>query len=83
MGRNASNGLIRVGLFATAVGSIGLLAWLAVRGLSWLKGELAYQRWRRDRFQRVVLPTPETGEPQRVASGRALVWDDHMRETQP
>lgn len=59
-------------------GASGLLVWLGVRGSRWVKGELAYYRWRRQRVHRITLRPPEDGDGlrQRGATGSALVWDD-------
>ena len=56
----------------------GLLLWLGVRGSRWVKGELAYYRWRRQRVHRIILrpSEDEDGLRQRCATGSALVWDD-------
>ena len=74
----------RARLVVLAAGACGLLVWLGVRGSRWLKGELAYQRWRRQRFHKVTLPHPGPAPAQYVASGRALVWDGRTgREQSP
>ena len=61
-----------------SAGAGGLLVWLGVRGSRWLKGELAYYRWRRQRVHTIMLRPPENGDglKERVAMGAALVWDD-------
>ncbi len=51
----------------------GLVVWVGVRGSNWLKGELAYWRWRRQRAHTIILLSPERD---RRVSGRTLVWDD-------
>ena len=56
-------------------GAGGLLVWLGVRGSRWVKGELAYYRWRRQRLHEITLRTPEAIPLQSLTSGRALVWD--------
>lgn len=65
-----------VGRVALGAGVSGLVVWLGVRGSTWLKEELAYQRWRRQRFHTVVLPNPTAVPPEYLASSQALVWDD-------
>ncbi len=61
----------------------GLLVWLSVRGSQWVRGELAYQRWRRQRFHIIVLPNPRLTPAQYRASGRALVWGGENDDTPP
>ena len=51
----------RVGLVILGAGVSGLLAWLGVRGSIWLKGELAYQRWRRQRAHNIIPRRPVRG----------------------
>ena len=78
---NGNNTVNRAGLLLLGAGACGLLVWLGVRGSHWLKGELAYQRWRRQRFHKIVLPHPGPTPAQYVASGRALVWDEGKGHT--
>lgn len=61
-----------------SAGAGGFLVWLGVRGSRWLKGELAYYRWRRQRVHRIILRPSEDGDGlrQRSATGAALVWDN-------
>lgn len=40
----------KAGQVMLAAGVGGLLVWIGVRGSTWLEGELAYYRWRRQRF---------------------------------
>lgn len=70
----------KAGLVVLGVSVSGLLAWLGVRRSTGLKGELAYQRWRRQRVHTVVLPHPGPTRAQYMALGRALVWDGDGRD---
>lgn len=51
----------RVGLVVLGAGVSGFLAWLGIRGSLRLKGELAYQRWRRQRVHNIILQPPTSG----------------------
>lgn len=73
---NGSNTARTAGLLAFGFGVIGLLVWGGVRGSTWLRGELAYQRWRRQRRHTIILPSPGPGTAQYATSGRTLVWDE-------
>ncbi len=63
----------------------GLLLWLGVRGSRWVKGELAYYRWRRQRFHNITLRSPENGDglKSQLATGAALVWDEGKYQMEP
>jgi hypothetical protein len=71
-----------VGRLVLGAGVSGLVVWLSARGSNWLRDELTYQRWRRQRFHTIVLPNPEAVRAQRIAAGRALVWDGRMPQAQ-
>ena len=80
---NGNNTLNKARLVAAGAGAFGLLVWLGVRGSRWLQGELAYQRWRRQRFHKVTIPHPGPTADQYGASGRALVWDGGRDQAPP
>lgn len=82
MQRNGDS-LNRVGLVVLGAGLGGLILWLGVRGSTWLTRELAYQRWRRQRFHPILLGPPAAGLAQHLASGRALVWDGGKSHARP
>ena len=69
-------GVSKAGLVVLGAGVSGLLGWLAFRGSTWLKGEVAYYRWRRRRFHGVTFRSSGAVPAEHLASGRALVWDD-------
>ena len=73
----------KAGLVVLGAGVSGLLAWLGVRRSTWFKGEVAYQRWRRQRLHTVVLTHPGPTSAQYMASGRALVWDGRTGQAPP
>jgi hypothetical protein len=81
--RNGTNALGRARLVAAGAGACGLLVWLGVRGSRWLRGEIAYQRWRRQRIHKIVLPHPGPTPAQYAAPGRALVWDGGSDQAPP
>ena len=70
--------MTKAGQTMLGAGVGGLLLWLGVRGSRWMKGELAYYRWRRQRVHTITLRSRENGDglKHHVATGAALVWDD-------
>jgi hypothetical protein len=82
-GPNGNNSYSRAGLLALGAGACGLLVWLGVRGSTWLKGELAYHRWRQQRFHEIILHAHDALPAQPLAPGRALVWDGSTDQAAP
>lgn len=64
-GHKKLNGASRV-LLGAGLG--GLVIWLGVRGSRWLKSELAYQRWRRQRVHHIIVSGPPPERAHHVAS---------------
>ena len=65
----------KAGHVVLGAGVSGLLGWLTFRASTWLKGEVAYYRWRRRRFHGVTFRSSGAVPAEHLASGRALVWD--------
>lgn len=83
MQRNGNHGLTKRGQTVLGAGMGGLVVWLGVRVSRWLKAELAYQRWRRQRVHTITLSASEAARTQPLAPGRALVWDGGRDQASP